>query len=450
MATTLRDLGGMAAGFTRAGEWLKALKVSLRILEYSPYDFENRMRVADLLLALGERAAAREVYKAVAWSAIRGGQPLLGVVACKQVLANLPPGSPAREPQVEELLGALASLYGSQSQRTSKGGARVSVDWEKDVPGIDPYEDVPLAVLLPAVTKLALDTSQLTTYPQLLPRLPILSDLSGEAFRRILEGLVLHRLHDGQAALREGEPGSSFFILARGRMRVFNTDTLGRQTDLAHLTEPAIFGEMAILSAAPRAASVVAEGDSDLLECTGAALAAAANELPTVAQALDGFARERLVGNLLTTSPIFRPFQRPQRLELMRHFSAHDVATGTQIVRQGDEGRGLYVVLKGEVDVVRDEGAKRVPLATLRTGEVFGEISLLQHQPTNASVTASAPTTILFLAREYFQRIVSAVPALAEYFQGLSEERLLDTRMAVEGAELDEDESLDIDLHVLV
>ena len=105
---------------------------------------------------------------------------------------------------------------------------------------------------------------------------------------------------------------------------------------------------------------------------------------------------------------------------------------------------------EGEVDVVREEDGKQVPLATLRTGEFFGEISLLHGQPTNASVTASVPSTILFLAREYFQRIVQAVPALAEYFRGLSEERLLDTRMALEGAELEEDESLDIDLHVLV
>jgi CRP-like cAMP-binding protein len=233
-------------------------------------------------------------------------------------------------------------------------------------------------------------------------------------------------------------------------VRVFNTDTLGRDTVLAHLGEPAIFGEMAILSAAPRGASVVVEGEADLLECTGKALAAAANELDSVAHALDTFARERLVANLISHSPLFRPFARPQRLELMRHFTAHDVASGTQIVRQGDEGRGLYIVLKGEVDVVTEEGGHRVHLAALRSGDPFGEMSLLHGQPTNASVVASQPTTILFLAREYFQRIVHAVPALAEFFKHLSDERQKDTRMALEGAMLDEDESFELDINVLV
>jgi CRP-like cAMP-binding protein len=137
----------------------------------------------------------------------------------------------------------------------------------------------------------------------------------------------------------------------------------------------------------------------------------------------------------------------------MRRFTAHDVAAGTEIVRQGDEGRGLYLVLRGEVDVRRtvDEGGavREVPLATLKSGDVFGEISLLHNQPTTASVVAARPTTILFLAREYFQRIVAAVPPIAEYFRELSEERLLDTRLALDSLE-EELGSSDIDVSVLL
>jgi CRP-like cAMP-binding protein len=55
-------------------------------------------------------------------------------------------------------------------------------------------------------------------------------------------------------------------------------------------------------------------------------------------------------------------------------------------------------------------------------------MSLLRDQPTTASVRAARQTAILFLAREYFQRLVQAVPEIRSYFEKLSAARDLDTR----------------------
>ena len=70
-------------------------------------------------------------------------------------------------------------------------------------------------------------------------------------------------------------------------------------------------------------------------------------------------------------------------------------------------------------------------LARLRAGDVFGEMSLLTNSPTTATVTAARPSTILFLAREYFQRLVQALPAIRQYFQELAQRRDIETRLAV-------------------
>src|SRR6185295_13404798 len=158
------------------------------------------------------------------------------------------------------------------------------------------------------------------------------------------------------------------------------TDGLGRETELARLGENAVFGEMALLSAQPRSASVSCLSEVDVLEVGRQALAALADELGPVAEALHGFTRERLLGNLMATNALFKPFNRMQQRDLLRRFTSHDVAPGTVVIHEGEPGLGLFVVLSGELDVSRraSDGAT-VPLGGLRTGDVFGEMAVLRN-----------------------------------------------------------------------
>jgi len=232
--------------------------------------------------------------------------------------------------------------------------------------------------------------------------------------------------------VREGEPGASFFFVAGGSLRVYATDGLGRQTELAQLGEGAVFGEMALLGAQPRSASVATVTEVDLFEVGRQSLASVADELGAVAEALHGFTRERLLGNLMATSPLFRPFTRMQQRDLLRRFTSHDVAPGTVVIHEGEEGRGLFVVLSGELDVSRraQDGAV-VPLGTLRTGDVFGEMALVRNARTTATVVAQRQATVLFLAREYVARIVAGVPEIKSYLEALAEDREIDNQLAL-------------------
>jgi len=228
-------------------------------------------------------------------------------------------------------------------------------------------------------------------------------------------------------------------------VRVFATDSLGRQTERARLHEAALFGEMSLLTAQPRTASVQVVGEADIVEVGRDALAALAAEIPTLGAALDRFARERLLKNLLATSPLFRPFNRQQQMDLVRRFDGHEVDAGTEIIREGGPGLGLFVVLAGEVEVTKRQpaapgqvgagtgatAAAEVSLARLRAGEVFGEMSLINNQPTSASVRAARRSTILFLARDYFQRLIQALPEIRRYFEELSARRGMESQLVL-------------------
>jgi CRP-like cAMP-binding protein len=417
---TLGEVRDTAARLFSQGNPLAALRLYDAALVAAPLDLDSRIRVADCLTALAQPAAAAAVYQRAAWYAIKSGHPLPAIV-CARLLA-------AHGAAADELVAGLISYYGPGSDRLGKVGARVAPPPSTIEVAVPDLRTEPPAGLLERIAhRAATATDDFRDYPEALHAIPLLSSLTEAAFRRLLAAIVIRRLPPGDLAIRQGEAGTAFYLVASGELRVVARDGLGRATELARLGENAVFGEMALLSAQPRLASVEAVTEADLLEVGRAALAGLADELPAVAEALHAFTRERLLANLMATNPLFRPFTRVQQRDLLRRFTSHDVVAGTVIIREGEEGRGLFVVLAGELEV----GARGVPLGTLRAGEVFGEMSLLRGAPTAATVSAIGSGTVLFLAREYVARLVAVAPELRAYLEALADDREVDNQLTL-------------------
>jgi CRP-like cAMP-binding protein len=432
---SLGDVKRSAATLFAQGQHLAAIRLYDAIVAAAPLDYDARIRVADCALAMGNPAAAN-VYRATAWYCIKSGHPLPALV-CTRVLE-------AHGADVSDLLASLVVTYGSESDHLGKVATRISLPPETiqiEVP--DVRLAAPENAATTAVARAEHATDTYAEFPESLHPIPLLSTMSEAAFRRVLGTLLLRRLPVGSLVIREGEPGNSFFFVAGGELNVFATDGLGRQTPLAKLGENAVFGEMALLSAQPRTATVGCLTEVDLLEVGRQSLATLADELPLVAEALHGFTRERLLGNLMATSPLFKPFSRMQQRDLLRRFTSHDVAPGTIVINEGEEGRGLFVVLSGDMDVSRRTAdGSSVPLGTLKTGDVFGEMSIIRNARTTATVTAQRNATVLFLARESVSRIVAGVPEIKSYLEALAEDRDIDNQLLLGEDETPADERI--------
>ncbi len=421
---TLAEVKGHAIRLFGKGENMHALRLFDAIVAAEPLEFEARLRVADCLAALDRTEQANEVYRTVARYALKAGHPLLAVVIARVLEAE--------GEEADDLLTALVARYGSESGLLGTFAARINLPRDTTDIAAPNLHASPAADFVDAAAhRGAHGLDEFDDYPEHLHAVPLLSALSETAFRRVLGTLVVRRLPDGAHVVREGEPGDSFYFVASGEVRVYKNDGFGRETELARLHENSVFGEMALLSAQPRSASVQVVGEADLLEVTRESIAALADELTQVADALHVFTRDRLLRNLMASNPLFKPFNRSQQRDLLRRFTSHDAAPDTDIIREGNEGQGLFVVLTGELDVHKSVGGVSTPLAVLRTGDVFGEMSLLRGAPTTATVTARRHTTVLFLAREYVERMVAGIPAIKQYLEALSEDRALDTQLAI-------------------
>jgi CRP-like cAMP-binding protein len=422
MITTLREARAEARRFRQQGDHARALAAYQRILEAVPLDYEVRNLVADVLVEVGAIDAAAEVYRTVAIHDIRAGHPLPALVAC-QALVKLGHA-------IDDIEALLVSTFASGSPQLARFAIRPApVDPNTKFDAADASHAKSLEHAALHARRAALDLSVFVGYQEQYHPLPFLSELSRESFVAVARSLTILRLRDGDLVMRQGDPGDSLFLVASGELRVFVATPDGSK-DVAHLFENTLFGEMALITGQPRTASVAAVGEADVIQVSKGALLHVTASVPSVREALDRFSRERLIKNLLQTSPLFVPFTKSQQGELLRRFEGHEMEGGLDIIREGERGQGLFLILSGEVDVIAHAtGPQPAKIARLRAGDLFGEMSLVTDQPTSATVRAATQTTVLFLAREYVERLGEAVPEIQAYFEQLALNRARDNTL---------------------
>lgn len=88
---------------------------------------------------------------------------------------------------------------------------------------------------------------------------------------------------------------------------------------------------------------------------------------------------------------------------LAKQMTREEVAPGTTVVREGDEGDRFYVLLAGLMRVTQDHYGQR---ALLRPGDYFGEVALAMRIPRTATVHAVTPSVVASCDRETFDEFV--------------------------------------------
>jgi CRP/FNR family cyclic AMP-dependent transcriptional regulator len=107
---------------------------------------------------------------------------------------------------------------------------------------------------------------------QLVATLPIFAELSAREHGIIASVFSLRDLDDGDALCREGERGTSFFIVARGIIEVYKElpgePGAPRREKLAEIGPNNVIGQVALIDGKPRSATCVARGPATALECS--------------------------------------------------------------------------------------------------------------------------------------------------------------------------------------
>ncbi len=408
-----------------AGDVENALRLAASILTAAPDDLGAAALAARLLTEAGRPKLAGEAAARLVDAYTRRGD-----LGSARVAAHV---AAEAGQDIEELLGTIADAFGKGSPRSGDVSpmpppfpqdAEIAPFFEK-ANGTDLLDKAEKALKRYVTSKDPVDAESS------VPRLPLFSELEPPLLARLMSLQQLKELRAEEVLIEQGEQGREAFLLARGVANVVRQDSSGPAV-LASLGPGAVFGEMALVSRAPRGGSVVAVEPVQVLVMSRDDLEELAQQEVAIARELGRFCHGRLVSNLIRHSSIMAAVHPARRKELIDGFQAHTFEPGEMLVKQGQEATGLFIIASGAVQVSSiDADQESVVLAELGPGDVVGEIALVLRRPATADVTAIHPTVALELSSERFHEVVRDHPGLIGELYELAIKREAETRSVV-------------------
>lgn len=433
-----------AISLLASGDAEGALRFSVPVLETEPGSALTAFALGSALRALGQAEPAARALELAAALAVDASNLPLAVASGGELRA----------------LGADAgAIFDGIAAAFAKGSPRLSnrrtapPELPKPEPDFEALEEsatgAPLverassAIAASAKRRSAL-ADQLLKGPVVAQ--PLFSSLSRDSLREMVAIFEVQVLPSGVVLIEEGTVGSEAFIVARGEVEVEKRAAKSDEPPhkLARLGAGALVGEMALLSRAPRAATVRTVRPSIALVANREALDHAAARAPEVAKQFAAHCKRRMIDNLVRTSALFRAASPVERPALVERFALRTFEVGEALATQGEPSAGLHLIASGEVSIQHRDTTDRTLVAKLGPGDIVGEVALVFRRPAIADALATHPTVTLFLPEN---RLLEIVRELPKVFADLYE---LAVRRDVETASIAKEEATDTDDFVLV
>lgn len=226
-----------------------------------------------------------------------------------------------------------------------------------------------------------------------------------------------------------GSISGRLYLIARGEVEVFCGETEQEREIIGSARPGALFGTGPVTNE-PELASYRAAGavetwawDRERLNLLRRTAPALTEQLSCRVSILH---RQRELLRVLGRSSIFGNTSPALLGRLLEAATLAKFTAGENICRQGEEGEYFFLVVQGEVEVVRASPECDSPqvLAVLRRGDCFGEISLLEHSARNASVSATVDSEVLIISKREFEILYRSCASFRRNIHAVEHERL--------------------------
>lgn len=139
--------------------------------------------------------------------------------------------------------------------------------------------------------------------------------------------------------------------------------------------------------------------------------------------------------NLIKDIDVFKPFSDEAKASLSKRIHSCTFRRNEYIVRQGDEGDSLFIIVEGAVKVQLCQDEKKIDLAVLGAGKFFGEMALLTGETRSANVIAISETHLIEVTRDDIAPIMQQNPELSNLLAEVLTDRKERNEMMIENSE---------------
>ncbi|XP_059194111.1 cGMP-dependent protein kinase 2 isoform X2 [Centropristis striata] len=313
----------------------------------------------------------------------------------------------SRQPSVRATAGAKSSPNLSvriKETLNRRKGAKAGVSAE---PTSRTYDSSSLPKFSFEKARVSKDASVKKLLTDSLNKNQYLKRLELQQVKDMVECMYERTYQQGEYVIKQGEPGNHLFVLADGKLDVFQQNKL-----LTSITVWTTFGELAILYNCTRTASVRAVNkvrvwalDREVFQ----------NIMRRTAET-----RQEQYRNFLRSVSLLANLPEDKLSKIVDCLEEY-YDKGDYVIREGEEGSTFYIIAQGKVKVTQTTEAHKVPqiINTLQRGDYFGEKALISDDVRSANIIADDNgVECLVIDRETFDQTVGTFNELQKYLQG--------------------------------
>ena len=231
---------------------------------------------------------------------------------------------------------------------------------------------------------------------------------------QLLASLTRKTLQSGETLFQQGDVGSSMYILREGRLEARVRQANGTEMKVGEIEAGDPVGEIQLLTGGRRTATVCAISESILLEFPANRISEISLKFPDSYQHLKQKILQRLRRNqLMQLMPnLMDDFDEYQLQDLEAQLEWLRVKKGEQLIKQGDPGDAMYIVVSGRLKVVHENpDGSQESLLEIARGETVGEMSFFTNDSRSASVYAIRDSVLVKLSHTVFYELIGRHPS---------------------------------------
>lgn len=253
-----------------------------------------------------------------------------------------------------------------------------------------------------------------------LKRSNLFCGLNIKITKKISELATTETFKENEMILKEGELGSTCYVILSGKVKVFTTDESKKQLTLAELSSPAFFGEQALLdtTVTPRNANIMALTNVTLLSISHQ------NFMTAIENNFQTIFGLRFIGNTQLIERLSK------QLEIFKFADDNIIKTLSKTIitasdkfhvfNKGDEPDYVYYIIDGLIHIILDE-SNPDKFIELHAGQIFGELSFMRKQTRSGTAIVHGHAKLLGIPQHIFYQLYSSTPKLRELVGALNQ-----------------------------
>ncbi|MBI4615152.1 MAG: cyclic nucleotide-binding domain-containing protein [Planctomycetes bacterium] len=239
-----------------------------------------------------------------------------------------------------------------------------------------------------------------------LRKVPLFQGLGEAVLDGILQTSTLRSFRPGETVFWAGEEGLEMFVVRYGVFDVYD----GKGKWLNSRSTYDVFGEWALIRGERRVASIRARSSGSCLSVHKKTFEQVLRPLFASGESFDHRVADL---DVLRSMPLFRGVDPGLMSEVLRRCERRPFKKGMVLMRAGEIGREMFILLSGEVTVYKEDSTgERLGIAQRARGDHVGEIALVREVPRTATVEAIEDGEALVLTKDLFEEFFKKNEAL--------------------------------------